>query len=88
MTHTYEVDKFIRMQKLTLSVDAGVVARAKRYAESRGTSVSRIVETMLHMVSTKGSDGKPAPPVLAKLRGSLAKGSSADYRKYLAKKYK
>ena len=76
------------MQKLTLSVDADVVARAKRYAEARGTSVSRLVETMLHMVSTKTEDGGPEPPVLTRLRGSLSRGTRTDYRKYLAKKYK
>jgi len=32
------------MTKLTLSVDEGVVERAKRYAAGRGTSVSRLVE--------------------------------------------
>ncbi len=76
------------MHKLTLSVDPGVVASAKRYAQSRGTSVSRLVETMLHMVSTQsGADG-PEPPVLSRLRGTLARGSESDYKKYLAKKYK
>ena len=76
------------MHKLTLSVDAAVVANAKRYAEARGTSVSRLVETMLDMVSARSSEEASAPPVLARLRGSLAAGSRTDYRKYLAKKYK
>ena len=75
------------MSKLTLSVDAAVVASAKRYAEARGTSVSRLVETMLHMVSTRTGNGGPEPPVLTRLRGTLARGSETDYRKYLAKKY-
>ncbi len=79
------------MQKLTLSVDSGVVVRAKRYAESRGTSVSRLVETMLHMVSGGGHDAgtRATPPVLAKLRGSLKgkKLSVEDYRKHLERKY-
>ena len=76
------------MHKLTLSVDVGVVANAKRYAEARGTSVSRLVETMLDMVSARSADQGSAPPVLTRLRGSLARGSKTDYRKYLAKKYK
>jgi hypothetical protein len=80
------------MEKLTLSIDGAVIGRAKRYAAARGTSVSRLVENMLHMVSTKHSDGAEAPAVLARLRGSLKKGSGkidpvADYRKHLIKKH-
>jgi hypothetical protein len=39
------------MSKLTLSVDGAVVARAKRYASTRGTSVSRLVQEYLEMLS-------------------------------------
>ena len=35
------------LSKLTLSVDAQVVARAKRHARRQGTSLSRLVERML-----------------------------------------
>lgn len=76
------------MPKLTLSVDARVVARARRYAESRGASVSRLVETMLDMVSTPVSEQDETPPVLARLRGSMKRGSVADYRRYLERKYR
>lgn len=38
--------------KLTLSVDDGVVRRAKRYARARGTSISRLVERFLALVAT------------------------------------
>jgi hypothetical protein len=76
------------MPKLTLSVDARAVSRAKRYAKSRGTSVSRLVETMLDMVSTPVAEPDEAPPVLAQLRGSMKRGSAADYRRYLQRKYR
>ena len=76
------------MQKLTLSVDAGVIARAKAHAEARGTSVSRLVETMLRLISTKDVEGAVVPPVLGRLRGSLSKGTVADYHAHLEKKYK
>ena len=39
------------MGKLTLSVDEEVVARAKRYAAGRRTSVSRLVEQYLHRLA-------------------------------------
>ena len=78
------------MQKLTLSVDGSVVLQAKRYAAARGTSVSQLVETMLRMVAGGKSGGASAaqPPVLARLTGSLRKGTEADYRAYLQKKHR
>ena len=79
---------FIRMDKLTLSVDPGVILHAKRYAEARGTSVSRLVENMLRLLSSENASRSPAPPVLAKLRGSLKRASVADYRRHLERKYR
>jgi hypothetical protein len=67
------------MAKLTLSVDDRVVSLAKRYAEKRQTSVSRLVEEYLSLVSTPADAG--ATPVLTKLRG-LLKGSPLDERAY------
>ena len=84
------------MQKLTLSVDAHVVQNAKRYARGRGTSVSRLVETVLRLVASSAESGagakigekKAVPPVLARLRGSLARGDRNTYRRYLEHKYR
>jgi Family of unknown function (DUF6364) len=81
------------MQKLTLSVDERVVARAKAYAQARGTSVSRLVEAYLDLVARARTPAqvrerrRTTPPVLARLRGSLPRGSVADYRRHLARKY-
>jgi hypothetical protein len=82
------------MQKLTLSVDERVVDRAKRYARSRRTSVSRLVETYLDLLGRAPPNGSRAdanartPPVLARLRGSLRRGSVADYRRHLTRKHR
>jgi hypothetical protein len=81
------------MDKLTLSVDRHVVARAKAFARANGTSVSRLVESMLDLKSrgvlTEPAASAPAmPPVLAKLRGSMKRGSLADYRRHLEHKYR
>ncbi len=76
------------MDKLTLSVNAHTVRRAKRYAKSRGTSVSRLVETMLDLIASPAAAPEAPPPVLARLRGSLGKGSVADYRRHLERKYR
>ena len=75
------------MEKLTLSVDGAVVIRAKRYAAARGISVSHLVETMLLMVSSGRTPAAAEPPVLARLKGSLKRGSEADYRAHLLKKH-
>lgn len=76
------------MAKLTLSVDAGVVERAKAYALTQGTSVSGLVEKLLDLAATPTGKGTEAPAVLSKLRGSLKRGSSADYHRYLERKYR
>jgi len=79
------------MTKLTLSVDEHVVSGAKRYAQSRGTSVSRLVETMLRLLAHDSSgsvETGPTPPVLARLRGVLRRGSKKDFHRYLEQKYR
>ena len=81
------------MPKLTLSVNAHVVQGAKRYARARGTSVSRMVENMLRLVSTSAEghgdqSAASTPPVLSRLRGSLKRGSLGDYHRHLERKYR
>ena len=75
------------MSKLTLSVDKRVVRGAKRYAAARGTSVSRLVERYLDLVSTPPKLDEQTP-VLRMLRGA-ARGVSADvHRRHLSRKYR
>lgn len=75
------------MPKLTLSVDEKVVRSAKRYAATQGTSVSRLVESYLGLLSRQ-FDGAEAPPVLRMLRGA-ARGVPADaHRKHLVRRYR
>ena len=81
------------MEKLTLSVDRHVVARAKAYARARGTSVSRLVEAMLDLAARSDRTlpvvrETAPPPVLNRLRGSLARGTVADYQRHLARKFR
>ncbi|HEX5474308.1 MAG TPA: DUF6364 family protein [Vicinamibacterales bacterium] len=75
------------MSKLTLSVDEKVVRGAKRYAAARGTSVSRLVERYLDLLSKPSGAGNPTP-VLRLLRGA-ARGATADaHRRHLSRKYR
>jgi hypothetical protein len=76
------------MAKLTLSVEAKVVRRAKEYAKRRGVSVSKIVETYLAAVAEPPSPAVGRTPVLDSLRGLLQDGNIADYKKHLATKYR
>jgi hypothetical protein len=82
------------MNKLTLSVDKHVVARAKAYARAHGISLSGLVQSMLEMasreVAPEAAAGAvaPMPPVLTRLRGSLKRGSLADYKRHLERKYR
>jgi hypothetical protein len=73
--------------KLTLSVDPKVVQRAKRYARTRRTSVSRLVENYLDLLGHPGGETEE-PPVLRELRGLLRRGSSSDYRRHVIRKYR
>ena len=75
------------MAKLTLSVDDSVVRQAKRYARARGTSVSRLVETYLDLLSEPGATGAD-PPVLRQLRGLLRSADLGDHRRHLRRKYR
>ena len=79
------------MTKLTLSVDEKVVARAKRYASRRGTSVSHLVEVYLDVLSRPADlPAEELPPVTRRLRGVLKGGKvrRADYVDYLERKYR
>lgn len=76
------------MAKLTLSVDEGVIERAKAYAREQGTSVSGLVEKLLELAASPPARPGRAPAVLTKLRGSLKRASPADYHRYLERKYR
>jgi len=78
------------MSKLTLSVDEKVIARAKRYAEEKGTSVSQLVETFLGGLSSSPSQDDRLPPITRRLHGVLrgATLSRKEYRDHLARKYR
>lgn len=78
--HTY-------MQKLTLSVDEKVVRGAKRYAAAHATSVSRLVERYLDLLSRPPKPDDQTP-VLRMLRGA-AHGVPVDsHRRHLSRKYR
>jgi len=72
--------------KLTLSVDAGVVERAKRFSRRNETTVSELVSQFL--ASLEDDDGH-ATPIVSRLRGVLPSDvSREDYRARLEAKHR
>lgn len=78
------------MPKLTLSVDAAVVERAKAYAARQGTSVSRLVENYLGLLGDPAAEGQDLPPITRRLAGILkgARLDRDDYRRHLERRYR
>ena len=76
------------MAKLTLSVDDGVVSRAKQYAKLRGVSVSEMVETYLAAVAGPQPPAAGPASILRSVRGVLKNADIGRYRKHLAEKYR
>jgi hypothetical protein len=79
--------------KLTLSLDKKIIASAKKYAQKRGKSVSKIVQDYLASISKSETEqSKPTIGPLTRELSGILKGKSVDYKRdiaeYLEKKYK
>lgn len=74
---------FTMKQKLTITVDAELLPVAKRYARSRGVSLSSLIEQSLREVA-----GGHAPSFATRWRGKFRAAERDDPRyDALAKKY-
>lgn len=70
-------------QKLTVTVEAEVIPMAKRYARSRGMSLSSLIEQFL-----KEAVGEGKPSFASRWRGRLKPADRSDPRyEALARKY-
>ena len=71
-------------QKLTITVDADLIPIAKRYARSRGVSLSSLIEQSLREVA-----GDHAPSFASRWRGQFQAAERDGDPRYeaLAKKY-
>ena len=71
-------------QKLTITVDADLLPLAKRYARSRGVSLSSLVEQSLREVA-----GEHTPSFASRWRGKFQAADQEDDPRYsaLARKY-
>jgi Family of unknown function (DUF6364) len=69
--------------KLTITVDSGVLPKAKKYARSRGVSLSSLIEAAL-----VGMAGEEGPSFATRWRGRFKAAERGDPRYgALAKKY-
>lgn len=77
--------------KLTIKLDDDVITRAKTYAKSRKTSLSKMIESYLDSVTKPESKGIEITPLVKSLSGVITLTDDYDYKKdrteYLIKKY-
>jgi hypothetical protein len=77
--------------KLTLTVEKGVIERAKRYAAQSGRSLSQIIEGYLEKLTHEKDGDEHISPKLKKLVGAVKLPADFDekkeLRKYLEKKH-
>ncbi len=77
--------------KLTIKLDNEVIARAKRYAQHRKTSLSRLIESYLDFVTKSEPDDIEITPLVKSLSGVITLPEGFDYKKertdFLIRKY-
>ena len=78
--------------KLTLTIEDKVISSAKKYAQSKGKSLSHLVENYLKSISAKEVDDPAILPKVSKLMGVIKLPKDFDYKSELpvalSKKYK
>jgi hypothetical protein len=80
--------------KLTLRLDSNVIGRAKRYARSHNTSLSRMIESYLDSITQQDNNSEmpEITPLVESLSGVIHLSPDFDYKKeyrdYLEKKYR
>ncbi len=79
--------------KLTLRLEKGLIQRAKAYAGTRGTSLSRLVTAYFKSLEEQQSDEGDFTPLVKELRGVINTSQPAEdlverYRRHLDQKYR
>jgi hypothetical protein len=83
----------VKQERLTLRLEEDLIAKAKRVARDRGTSVSRMVASFFDSLEDSRDTSRPHGPVTSRLRGSIrpagevAPTDEEDYRRYLVEKH-
>lgn len=78
--------------KLTLKLDKEIIDRAKLYAESKKISLSKLIESYLHLLTKENSTKEEISPLVESLSGVISLpqqyDDKDDYADYLTQKYK
>lgn len=79
-------------KKLTLSLNEEVIETAKMYAKSNNTSLSKLIESYLGMLTTPEKKRNEITPLVKSLSGVISLDDDLDvrdeYTQYLMEKYK
>lgn len=79
-------------KKLTLSLDRDIIERAKSYANSNNTSISKIIENYLAALTQQNEKQPNITPLVESLSGIIDLGATEslkeDYTDFLIEKYK
>jgi len=71
--------------KLTLTIEQTTIGKAKKYAKSKGHSLSSIIENYLKAITNDGNKTDiEIGPITKSLRGSFKAPSDFNYKKELA----
>ena len=78
--------------KLTLKLNQEIIEKAKSFAQSQGTSLSRLIENYLQQITGSKDQEHTITPLVKSLSGILDLTDGSDgkegYTDYLSKKYK
>lgn len=75
--------------KLTLTIEQAIIEKAKRYANSKGRSLSDIIENYLKVITKEDEDERQElTPIVKSLKGSFKAPEDFDYKKELSKRLK
>lgn len=70
--------------KLTLTIEEGIIQKAKRYAKENGRSLSGLIENYLKTLTVETMEEEiEITPIVKSLRGSFKAPESMDYKKEL-----
>lgn len=73
--------------KLTLTIEHTVIEKAKKYANSKGRSLSDIIENYLKVITKEEVTEKiELTPIVKSMKGSFKAPKDLDYKKELSKR--
>ncbi|NEN22462.1 hypothetical protein G3O08_02965 [Cryomorpha ignava] len=79
-------------KKLTVSLDQTIIEKAKLYAKSNNTSLSKLIESYFNSLTQPASKNSKITPLVESLSGVIELPADYDEKKeyadYIMKKYK